>query len=685
MKVEKLVLQSLGDYAVAPYNFVSLPEQSVARYKDREDLPAHNVYKHEENKELLNGYIQYQLVAETPIIVFDGNNKGRQAYFFKNSNGQYAIPGNTIRGMVRSNAQILSLSSLVGQPNEIGEYPDSDISNTRFMFREIAANDALGEKYKQILNIDQEQRISRALKTGYIYKKGEDYYIQPAVEVMAGKPYQRLDERTLRRILDPDTKGVQFMYTSKDLKWKNKSYAPYMTPVSFILDNINKKIKKIGNPGQYQYNGYLLSGKFIFKKKAHYIIGDMDPKQDAILVKKDMIEFYKNDLIATKKMRKKDEKIELDWKYYDLPDSEKSKPLFYILEGDFFHFGFTPYLRMFYNKTVLDGVPKTHKKVEGISYVNGIFGFSNVQLKGSKKPVSYKSRVGFEDAVVEGEAVVDEESSVKLLLAEPKPTSYNLYLKQNLNASKKELAIYDGDFRIGGVKQYWLRDHLWTWEPEKGWSENMITHVHPLQKGTIFTGKIYFENLHEDELGLLLWALQLEEGCYQNLGLAKAYGYGRVKINQIQLKVENLAKKYRSLSFHYREDRDSKEYIEKYKKYFSNQYKEALKGKNIGQHPSVQELMYIKSKVISLAQANEYRYMVIDGKNNEFKNKKVLPSILEYENALQQKKNGKGTRNQKQQRQTYKSQGNFTSASNHKQQRGNLKNRSLGNQLSKFF
>ena len=48
--------------------------------------------------------------------------------------------------------------------------------------------------------------------------------------------------------------------------------------------------------------------------------------------------------------------------------------------------------------------------------------------------------------------------------------------------------------------------------------------------GTEFRGVVRYRNLSEEELGLLLWCLRLEDGCYQTVGMGKPHGYGRVKL-----------------------------------------------------------------------------------------------------------------------------------------------------------
>ena len=335
-------------------------------------------------------------------------------------------------------------------------------------------------------------------------------------------------------------------------------------------------ITKVGPKGRYGKNGYLLSGGFIDGKMSHYVVPAPDPNLGRILISEEDIESYKDDLIMTKKMNKSTETILPGYEFFDLPKRGEVKPVFFI-NTNRLHFGFTPYLRMFYSKTILDGIAPTYKDAQGISYTDGIFGFINRKFKKGKDLVNYnyKSRVSFEDAVVEGEGIVDKDSTILMLLAEPKPTSYNLYLKQKLNVHKQGLTIYEDDFQIRGIKQYWLKDYVEKLDVEEG---NMTFTIHPLKEGTRFKGRIHFRNLEEDELGLLLWALRLEEGCYQSIGLAKPYGFGRVKIKDIRLEIEDLEKKYNEFSFDYTREDELDKYINIYKKEFSKKY---LDGENI--------------------------------------------------------------------------------------------------------
>ncbi len=678
MKPIILEKPEIKGYSLAPYNFVSFPEKAVIRYVNPGELPAHNNFKNRNGDDLLSGIIEYELEAKTPIIVAAGakdkdRKMAKDVSFFRNLDGKYAIPGNTMRGIIRTNSQILSFSNII-KADDSGGYAESEIQDSRFLFRDVAGNNALSKHYSNILDIDRNKRVSRSLKAGYMYNDNGRYYISESEKLHELRNYFRVDEIHLRKITDEDIKNeINFMYKEELVKYKDdikelnkkmapknnsttkqekrdalrerlliirkcrnkeNQYKPYYFEISFFFDKQKGIVTKIGKKDAYFNKGYLLSGGAIDGKLAHYIVPAPSDSFSRIQISEEDIIQYKDDLILTKKMNKATETINEGYEFFDLPARGKVKPVF-LINTNRLHFGFTPYLRMFYSKSVLDGIKSSYKDVKSISYTDSIFGFINMNFAGNK--YSYKSRVSFEDAVADKNAEVDKESTMEMLLAEPKPTSYNLYLKQDINKGKKELDIYNGDFEIRGIKQYWMKNYIE--KPDVGTAEGMIFRIYPLKEGTVFSGRIHFKNLEEDELGLLLWALKLEDNCYQNIGLAKPYGFGRVKISDIALKIENLERKYGEFCFDFMDDADVDYYIDFYKNTFSRKY---LGNANIDKQKSIEELMCIKSTLVDSKDSNWYRYMKLrhDGRNlKEFSEKRVLPSILEYADVV--KKDGK--------------------------------------------
>lgn len=178
------------------------------------------------------------------------------------------------------------------------------------------------------------------------------------------------------------------------------------------------------------------------------------------------------------------------------------------------------------------------------------------------------------------------------------------------------------DFELHGAKQYWLHKSLVPVEKTVT-NEKAASMIAPLEQGAEFIGKVRFQNLTEDELGLLLWAIRLNQGSQMNVGKAKAYGYGR-----ISLKITETVKIDRKLA--YQSDAelclnpftkvDVDRTIECYKTEI-NQYL----GKPIDELPHIQEFFLMKDSG-SIPDDKQTRYMKIDAKEYQSRTE-ALPAV----------------------------------------------------------
>lgn len=155
----------------APYNFVPFSGK-ILEYQG--DPPAHDSV----DPSLKTGEIHVTLTAETPVFVSDGNRD--DPHFFQGPNGRFALPGSTIRGMVRQNMQILGFGLV---------RPDEDVQDHRVFYREIAASaDSVHKKLKKdyyiVLGVESPSgktySVPKRVKAGYLRKTEGGYFIQPA-------------------------------------------------------------------------------------------------------------------------------------------------------------------------------------------------------------------------------------------------------------------------------------------------------------------------------------------------------------------------------------------------------------------------------------------------------------------------------------------------------------------------
>lgn len=550
--------------ATAPYNFIRFPEETFIRYESVDDIPSFEKY----DKNLNTGYIDYEFVNESPLFI--GAQKDENAKvvdFFKNANNDYCIPGSTMKGVVRKNTEILGFG-----------YPEF-VEDNLFLYRKFASADSSKNQYKEVISLKKGENIDSIVSAGYIYKEGKDYYLQPAKKIN-GKTFFAISETLLRKQHIPENK-IKYMYKkslldfdgegleawnkfANDKKNRNKNYEPYSVDITFTVDKQNH-FKKISLGKDGMYKGVLCNSNSLGVKKKHYIVNEIDKTQKPYKLDDREILAYKNDCETNKQRTNKE--------YYYLPGEKGSYgdvlPFFYKVEdGKVKYFGRSPYLRIFYKKSVRDCI--LTKKNRGVDYPSALYGYTKDGYgPASEQENNFKSRVSFSDVVCKNAKVIKEEK--KLVLSTPKPTSYTMYLIQDKEhvKLKSEIDTYstDGNVEVRGSKFYWLHKNA-NYKVDPNVSENILTCVkNMIDKGSTFKGKIYFENLTNDELGLLLLSLNFDDECKENIGMGKPLGYGKVKINKVDLYVQDVEDMFGSFDGDYAKSKNIEDYKADYMDY----------------------------------------------------------------------------------------------------------------------
>ncbi|SFA71756.1 TIGR03986 family type III CRISPR-associated RAMP protein [Clostridium frigidicarnis] len=669
------------EYARSPYNFIPFPKNVFYRHNILEDynnkektvLPKHNEFI----EGLKTGYIDYLIEVETPLFISNGKND------FLKINNEFIIPGSTVRGKVRSNVEVLSCS-----------YPEF-VEDKKLWFRGAFSKDVLKEMYKQTLLPSENSRINDKVKAGYLHMEGNKWFIIPAKEDNNHKSFRELHERKLRdshRSINGRIKKEIFMYNeidklskkplwdlffsikqekksiSKKLKETKKTlskneieglekelniinnklddllknnklrvFTPYYYSVLYDFnDNNSVEIKKVVESINDNEYGFLMNSANLNKKQNHYLIFKKDTDKGNMSISEELINQYKTSVKYKQGKEIENFKIDVENSF----TNHKDKPVFYILdeEESIISFGFTPYLKIPYKKSVRDGI-KTKIENEKVDYTNSIFGFSNFKYKkeSNEKTISYKGRVSFTNAKPIKACKQIKEPILKYLM-NPKISSFQLYLKQDSNNAKKLKTYSSENFELRGKKFYWLRDkhnELDAYKNElqefndkkkKEPKKDQYASLYPVDKGAIFKGRIYFENLFEDELGLLLMSIKPFENARENLGQGKPYGYGKVKFIIEDVIEINSKNRFMSLNI------DSSEVSIKSKKdFYINTFKNYMKKQNINvdfySEPMYKCFYQSKSQIKEISD-REFNYMTI----NEFKNRNTLKSMEDYVN-----------------------------------------------------
>lgn len=169
--------------------------------------------------------------------------------------------------------------------------------------------------------------------------------------------------------------------------------------------------------------------------------------------------------------------------------------------------------------------------------------------------VAYAGRVSFSHAL--RTKAVDGEFSVTLaILSTPKPTTSRFYLRpkhgkpQNGLPDKK--VNYDAPDQVLRGRKFYrhhgeqLSEAEYKASADNGKGDQNRT-VHDVQPpGTQFEFTVHFENLARLELGALLWSLEIE-GWHHRIGYAKPLGFGSATVEVISLETMDWERRLSSL------------------------------------------------------------------------------------------------------------------------------------------
>ena len=594
--------------ARAPYNFVPFhtkgdekqgtrSERVFIRYGSPEEIPGHDKF----DPSLLTGEIQVTLQAETPVFVSNGEKRDATG-FLQGPDGQYMIPGSTIRGMVRENMQILGFGAV-----REGE----DLKDRQIYFREIAAasdstGDPLKKYYKEALDIAVRRdrgrtpfSLPRRVSAGYLHRRGDSYYIQP----VQGGTYIRVPRKNKALINAGLTAGEA-----------------RTVPVCYRDRNgAVTALRRGSDPAPGMKRGVLLyTGRSVpgrnKTENARYLFPEEDPNAEPLMIPDADRIAYQEDFENRVNSLKPREN------FWRLPEGDESKPVFYLKHDGHIYFGMSLFLRIGYIYPLKHGLPPQTEADCPLDYPHAMLGYTSDSM-------SFRSRVSFGDFPVLGPPQMAK--PIRAILGEPRPSWYTGYVKDAKNYNLE-------DFQLRGFKLYWLRKTPDVPLAEKA-NEKVKTLLRPLDTGTRFQGVIRFKNLHEDELGLLLWSLRLDwnRECWQSLGMGKPFGLGRMKLTVNSLRLYDPAALYAPDglcgSAQALQEADAGKYIQAYDRYICEHlpYRGSRKGRKSGKAvsirtvPGIQDFFYFHSVFQT---GREFGYMNLD--KGEFKNiRGALPEV----------------------------------------------------------
>lgn len=522
--------------ANAPYNFIPLNEKVVSSEFNGEMI-LFDLYHKDKN----SGYIELNISNVTPMYI--RGNKSEQnsedyinPEFFAPAKGNFRIPGSSLRGMLRNLVEIVSYGKFVS------------FDEKRLYMRGMAdKSKSLRNDYQETM-IDKKNNFFPKIKSGWIKKTGfNKFVIYPSKVDAFGNQYYRINfDKINKDIVNSGTPPINLN--------KYEFNEVYFTPVK-AEDHPHKRndnrnggkvityqlkyalvsgIRKTPNK-EFETKGFVINTGTMNNKHMHWIINEQNYNNE-IEIDPKVIKDYADDknresLNIVKELNKKSEGLPC---FYITDDSNK-------ISG----FGYTAMFRLPYDKTIGDHIPDGLKDKNTLDIAEAIFG----------NETKFSGRVFVEDSFC------NKKENSEILLGEnfpqnlsgPKPTTFQHYLTQ-VSEEVKDLNHYNPDSSgklsaIRGNKIYWHKENE-NWIASNAdveqFPNQFPSKINPVRKDTLFTGRIRFENLSDVELGALLFALDLPEGCLHKIGMGKPLGLGSVKITPT-LHLSNREKRYSEL------------------------------------------------------------------------------------------------------------------------------------------
>lgn len=529
----------------------------------------------------LSGSINCLISNEAPLMIGGKryeNTEPKKIDFFK-IDGKPAIPGTSLKGMVRSVLEAVTNSCFAIFDEGRLDYRETDIASKL--------------KAGQVTHIQNGRGSIKTMERGWIA-------MQDRSNTVSGK--QRGAPRSFKLASVPEGTNsgdrVWIKYVKID-EYRNSRRRPVPGPFYLIAD-----ISSTKKPG-YTEGIYKITGRSIGNKKRERIF--FSTGRSAIYsFSKEEAEDY-NDILEHQKERQKNRHFKLlktnnlsiNSLVYFMADGREAKSISRVEVP-----------RIKYEKSRRDLLPDEYRACKDSSNLCAacrLFGFVSKDKETADEAIA--GRVSFSDAIhAGGSGEMKDYQSIKVL-GTPHPTSYNFYLidpsdpktVRNYDGSKvisergKTDSDQKGEVEIRGRKFYYhnansddMGKYLHSGDSPPA---RLRSQVKPVLRDNIFRFKIRFRNLSKFELGMLLYCLKLEGNLRHKLGMGKPIGFGTVKIviNSMEL-VEDPKSQY--LEFTNTSPKQEKKEINSYVEHFKAQVTE-LAGKPFDQLLNIQKLKII--------------------------------------------------------------------------------------------
>lgn len=517
----------------SPYNFVPLSKEVF--FPEWAEQVSHDI----PFSDGVCGMIDIAVEAVTPIYIRSGgahpekpedrlDDPKTQDFFRVHDDGQYAIPGTSVKGMLRNVLEIASFGKM------------SRVDDNRYGLRDLY--NRLYTKHITIVDAKTRAYEPLALSGWLTESESGEWHLLPC-------DFARIEQEVINKAIPGANLGHQKesgVDKHKRLQGKTEAFTfeigklePHKHSRSSLIYRL-ATIKPGGTKGSIVVTGQPSRrdgrpGKkhmeFVFFNTGNSTI----PVPERI--RKEFVFIHSEQSSAHSKPQPNEE-----WSYWKKRlEAGERVPVFYLPDnnGKVDSMGLAMMFRLPYKDSIHDAIRHTspdHLDDRRLDMAETIFG----RVSGQD---ALRGRCTVTALVAEGSPRTEE--TVTTILNAPKPTFYPNYIEQPQAKADGTLTgdymtLMNKDCRLRGWKRYPVRKSgLGKVIPSPD-QRKVSTSFRPLPAGTVFRGRIHLHNLRPSELGAIAWALTFggSDRCCHSLGMAKPYGYGvvRVAIKGAQLK-----------------------------------------------------------------------------------------------------------------------------------------------------
>ncbi|MFA7481768.1 MAG: TIGR03986 family CRISPR-associated RAMP protein [Vulcanimicrobiota bacterium] len=563
----------------APYGFVPLSDKVVCpdwlKYQDKDGKlaspPIHDV----PFEDGLCGTLELEITAETPIFM-RGTEDPELPFQLKD--GRYAIPGTALRGALRNIVEIASFSRFIR------------VNNHRYAVRDLNNRHLYGQYMADIV---RDPRTGKGepmplVNAGWLIREGEGDEVTYKIEVcdFAKIEYRALmdlaRERGVRNFRPGEKQSSVNKYNTwgehisleieASVTWKRpETIGRRKMPSKFgvakpMLRQEKGTLVMTGQPSRWTPDqtgkragaGNAKHHDFVFfpAKQKQTLLVPIQTFQD--------FEFAHSNRGQQNNLGRSQEPNE-EWKFWrNKMEKEEKVPVFFLTmpDGRVGSFGLAMMYRLPYEHSIheaISNVAREHlDRDKGLDLAEGIFGTGeDKEQRDRERTLALKGRVGISHALAT--SPTKPERAVSAVLGAPKASYYPNYVEQGPGTyggqpaqDSRGNAVYQTWMDRSGAPRGWKRYRTMTETynppPPSGGGgrqldlSNVATRFQPLPAGTKFVALIDIHNLKPEELGALVWAIELggDEKARHTLGMARPLGFGRSRMRLISHDLDDM-------------------------------------------------------------------------------------------------------------------------------------------------